>query len=112
MFVLFVASALYGTLPSHLSRVPGGARFFEGARVDKVLTKNGGVVGVRMENGHVIEVRCGLAAMESATAHRSRPIRAANIHFSPRHNTFRVIQRYLKGYLQEKTVSITVFFNI
>jgi hypothetical protein len=34
----------------------GGARFFEGARVDKVLTKNGGVVGVRMENGHVIEV--------------------------------------------------------
>jgi hypothetical protein len=39
-----------------LTRVPGGARFFEGARVDKVLTKNGGVVGVRMENGHVIEV--------------------------------------------------------
>jgi 4-methylaminobutanoate oxidase (formaldehyde-forming) len=32
-----------------------GARFFENARVDRVLTKNGGVCGVRMEDGHVIE---------------------------------------------------------
>ena len=32
-----------------------GTRFYEGFRVDTVLTRNGGVSGVRLENGHVIE---------------------------------------------------------
>lgn len=32
-----------------------GARFYENARVDTVLTKDGAVHGVRMEDGHVIE---------------------------------------------------------
>jgi phytoene dehydrogenase-like protein len=29
-----------------------GARFYENVRVHSVLTKNGGVVGVKLENGY------------------------------------------------------------